>query len=102
MWLTTEDGTRVFSVGARENDGALADLEPGERVEFSVTAANPLSAGRYHVGCTVVRGTAGLDVLMHRERAVDLVSYGGGVIGLIGLRYDGIVSRRRSAEVIAQ
>ena len=29
-----------------------ATLRPGERIEFAVTAVNPLSAGRYHIGCT--------------------------------------------------
>ncbi len=100
MWLTTEDGVRVFSAGARENDGMLQDLEPGERVEFSITAFNPLSAGRYHIGCTVVRGSAGLDILMHRERAVDIVSYGSDLVGLIGLDYSGVVTRRHDREVI--
>ena len=32
MWVTNEDGVRVFSVGARENGEALGDLEPGERI----------------------------------------------------------------------
>jgi ABC-2 type transport system ATP-binding protein len=101
MWLTTEDGTRVFSVGARENGAALADLEVGERVEFAVTLVNPMSAGRYHVGCTVVRGSAGLDILLHRERAVDIVSYGGDVVGLIGLEYLGSITRERPASVVS-
>jgi ABC-2 type transport system ATP-binding protein len=102
MWLTTEDGTRVFSVGARENGGAaLTDLEAGERVQFAVTALNPMAAGRYHVGCTVVRGTAGLDILFHQDRATDIVSYGGDVVGLIGLHYESTVARHRSAPVVA-
>src|SRR4029077_5736349 len=68
IWITTEEGVRVFSVGARENEQALADLDAGERLEFSIPAANPLSAGRYYVGCSVVRGSAGLDILLHHER----------------------------------
>jgi ABC-2 type transport system ATP-binding protein len=102
LWFSTEDGTRVFSVGARENEGALGDLVAGERLEFSVASVNPLSAGRYHIGCTVVRGSAGLDILMHRDRAEDLVSYGGAVIGLVGLNYSGTVSRRSAAQAIAR
>jgi hypothetical protein len=102
MWFSTEDGARVFSVGARENEGALGDLTAGERLEFSIAALNPLSAGRYHIGCTVVRGSAGLDILMHRDRAADIVSYGGGVIGLVGLDYSGAVTRRSAAEAIAR
>jgi ABC-2 type transport system ATP-binding protein len=101
MWLSTEDGTRVFSVGARENDGALGDLQAGERLEFAFTAENVLSAGRYHIGCTLVRGSGGFDILMHRDRAVDIVSYGGDALGLVGVPYSGTVRRRRAAEVVA-
>jgi hypothetical protein len=36
MWVSNEEGVRVFSAGAREDHGPLADLEPGERIEFSI------------------------------------------------------------------
>lgn len=100
MWLSTEDAVRVFSAGAREDGGGLADLERGERLEFSISAVNPLSAGRYHVGCTVVRGTAGLEILLHKERATDFVSYGAELVGLVGIDYAGSVSRSRSEEAV--
>jgi hypothetical protein len=101
MWLATEDGTRVFSVGAREDGGALGDLAAGERLEFTVETDNVLSAGRYHIGCTVVRGSAGLEILMHRDRAADVVTYGGDAVGLIGIPYRGSVTRHGAAQAVA-
>lgn len=101
VWLTTEDGVRVFSVGARENGGALGDLEAGERVAFTMAAHNPLSAGRYHIGCTVVRGSAGLDILMHHDRVGDFVSYGVDLVGVIGIDHESSVTRGSSRERVA-
>jgi hypothetical protein len=100
MWIMTDDGVRVFSVGARENDEALADLAPGERLEFTVTATNPLSAGRYYVGCSVVRGSAGLDILLYLDRAFDFVSYGAELVGLVGIHYTGTVTRSRPSTAV--
>ena len=92
-WVTSEDGTRIFSFGAREKGDRLSDLQPGERIEFAVQARNSLSAGRYHVGCSLVRGTAGLDILLYLERVIDLVSYGADVVGLVGIEHSGSVTR---------
>jgi hypothetical protein len=100
MWLTTEERVRVFSVGAREDGAALADLQRGERVEFSIEAENPLSAGRYYVGAAVVRGSAGLDVLVYQERAADIVSYGADLVGLIGIEHAVSVVRSRAGEPV--
>jgi ABC-type polysaccharide/polyol phosphate transport system ATPase subunit len=93
LWLTSEDGVRVFSAGARENGEALADLRPGERVQFSIAAQNPLSAGRYYVGCGVTRGTAGLEILLFQNRATDVVSFGANLYGLVGVDYVPTLSR---------
>ncbi|HEY2768941.1 MAG TPA: ABC transporter ATP-binding protein [Solirubrobacteraceae bacterium] len=87
LWVTNEDRVRVFSAGAREDGGSLSDLEAGERVEFSVETENRLSSGRYHVGCTLVRGSAGLEVLLYTDRAADFVSYGMELHGLVGVDY---------------
>ncbi len=100
LWVTNEDRVRVFSLGAREDGAALADLEPGERVDFSIEAENPLSAGRYYVGCAVVRGSAGLDVLLYQDRAADIVSYGADFVGMIGIDHVVSVARTRSGEPV--
>ncbi|HEY3727890.1 MAG TPA: ABC transporter ATP-binding protein [Solirubrobacteraceae bacterium] len=95
LWLTSEDGVRVFSAGAREDGEALSDMEPGEVVEFSVAVRNPLSAGRYFVGCGVTRGTAGLEILLFQNRATDVVSYGVNLHGLVSVDMSPALTRTR-------
>jgi ABC-type multidrug transport system ATPase subunit len=99
MWLTSEEGVRVFASGARENGEALADLEAGQRLEFSIETENPLSAGRYYLGCSVTRGSAGLEALLFVERATDIVSYGADLHGLVGIEH--VAHVRRSRQPIA-
>jgi ABC-2 type transport system ATP-binding protein len=100
LWLTNEEGVRVFSLGARENGEALADLESGERLEFTVEAENPLSSGRYHLGCSVTRGSAGLETLLFTNRATDVVSYGADLHGLVGLNHVSHVTRTQTTETV--
>jgi ABC-type polysaccharide/polyol phosphate transport system ATPase subunit len=100
MWLSSEDGVRVFSAGAREDGGGLGDFERGERMEFSIEAENRLSAGRYYLGCTVVRGTAGLEALLFQDRAADIVSYGVSLDSLIGIDHTVSVTRLRAGEPV--
>jgi hypothetical protein len=100
MWVTNEDRVRVFSAGARENGEALGDLESGERIEFSIEAVNPLSAGRYFVGCSVTRGSAGLDVLLYQDGVAEIVSYGADFSALIGIDHVVSVTRTRAGEPV--
>jgi ABC-type polysaccharide/polyol phosphate transport system ATPase subunit len=100
MWLTTEDNVRAFSAGARENGEPLSDIEPGERLHYTITTENPLSAGRYYLGCGVTRGTAGLEILLFHNRAADVVSYGAQLHGLVGIDHSSEVVRTRSRETI--
>jgi hypothetical protein len=100
IWLTNQDGVRVFAAGAREDGAALSDLEPGERLEFAIELTNPLSAGRYFLGCSVTRGSAGLDTLLYVNRAADVVSFGADLHGLVAIDYVPTVTRTRTAETV--
>jgi ABC-type polysaccharide/polyol phosphate transport system ATPase subunit len=100
IWLANEDRVRVFSIGARENGDALGDLRTGERIEFSIDADNALSAGRYYLGCSVTRGSAGFEILLFQDRAADLVSYGASLHGLIGIEHEAHVTRTPAAEAV--
>lgn len=100
MWVINEDDVRVFATGARENGERLGDLAAGERLEFSVDLVNPLSSGRYYVGCSVTRGSAGLEALMFNNRCVDFVSYGANLHGLVGLDHVAKVTRARATETV--
>jgi len=101
VWLSNEDAIRVFSVGAREDGGALSNLERGERFEFSIEAENRLSAGRYYIGCSLVRGSAGLEILLSQERVADLVSFGAELHGLVGIDYSASFTRATTSEPVA-
>jgi ABC-2 type transport system ATP-binding protein len=100
MWVANEDRVRVFTVGARENGEALADFDPGERAEFSVELDNRLSAGRYYIGCGVTRGSAGLEILLFKDRAADIVSYGAELHGLVGVEHTSSFTRTSTAEPV--
>jgi hypothetical protein len=49
-----------------------------------------------------VRGTAGLDIMLHHERAIDLVSYGADLVGLVGLEYQTNVIRAGSSQTVSK
>jgi ABC-type polysaccharide/polyol phosphate transport system ATPase subunit len=100
MWLTNQDGVRVFAAGAREHGAALSDLEAGERLEFAIETSNPLSAGRYFLGCSVTRGSAGLETLLFVGRAADMMSFGADLHGLVGIDYASAVTRSGATETV--
>jgi ABC-type polysaccharide/polyol phosphate transport system ATPase subunit len=94
LWLETEDRTRIFSAGAREDGAALGDIARGERIELHAEIDNPLTSGHYYIGCSVARGSTGADIVLFINRAADFVVYGGeDVNGLTWLRNDVSVVR---------
>lgn len=101
MWLSNHDGQRIFSVGARENGEALTDLQPGEQLTFSVRLGNNLTAGHYYLGCSVTRGSAGLDVLLFQRRAADVVCYGAQLDGMFEPQHITNVTRSRAEQPVA-
>jgi ABC-type polysaccharide/polyol phosphate transport system ATPase subunit len=96
IWLSNEDGVRIFSVGARENGEGLSNLHAGERLELSVETDNIFTAGRYYLGCGLTQGTAGLEVLLFQSRVADIVSYGADVHGVVGVGYEATLHRTRA------
>ena len=85
FWLDNDEQTRIVSLGAREpDDTALGDIRAGERLEVSVAFDNWLPSGRHHVGFSVTRGTAGSDLLLWLDRAIDFQVWGGeSIVGLV-------------------
>jgi ABC-2 type transport system ATP-binding protein len=98
VWVDSEDGTKVFNSegGARVFAASTMgwregprDVRPGERVHVRVRAENRLASGRYHVGCSLIAGSAGQDVVVLDNRASTFVTYGGDdVYGLAQLDHE--------------
>ena len=102
LWIETEDRTRVFSAGVREDDGPLRSIAAGERIDVRAEIDNPLTSGRYYVGTSVTRGTRGSDVVLFLDRAADYLVYGGeDVNGLMWLRNDVQIERSRSEAALS-
>lgn len=100
LWIETEDRTRVFSAGVREDGGPMRAIEKGERIVINAEIDNPMTAGRYFIGCSVTRGTQGSDVVLYLDRAADYMVYGGEEVnGLMWLRNDVRVERSRSEAI---
>jgi hypothetical protein len=100
LFLTNEDGVHVFAVGATEDGGPLSTIDQGERVEFAIECENRFSAGRYYVGCSVVQGSAGLEVVLHHERASDVLSYGKALFGIVSIEHTPTFTRLGPGEPI--
>ncbi len=105
VWIDSEDPTRVYGTDAyarafaastihwREGPG---DLRAGERVHVRVRAHHRLADGRYHVGCSVLSGPGGEDVVALELRALSFTSYGDpAVYGLARMEHELTVERER-------
>jgi hypothetical protein len=101
FWIDGEEQQRIVSFGAREEDGgALRDLRRGERVELVLELHNWLASGRHYVGCSVSRGTAGADVVLFLERAIDFHVWGGEALeGLTTVPHRFVAARDTSLEI---
>jgi ABC-type polysaccharide/polyol phosphate transport system ATPase subunit len=100
LWIENEDHTRIFSVPALEEERPLADIAPGERLEINAEIENPLTSGRYYIGCSVTRGSSNADIVLFLDRAIDFLIYGGeNVNGLMWLRNEVRVERSTAAAV---
>jgi ABC-type polysaccharide/polyol phosphate transport system ATPase subunit len=76
FWVDDEEGTRVLATSTLTLAEPLAAVAAGERLHVRVESPNILQDGRYHLGCSLLSGSAALDIvaLVHRHRAFH--SYG--------------------------
>ena len=100
MWLIDRGRASACSPPGRERTAAGSPISSRASALSSRSSAdNPLSAGRYYVGCTVVRGIGRARILLHKDRATDFVSYGAELAGLDrGRLHRELVSRKRAQE----
>jgi len=76
VWIDSEEDERVFAAstgGWREPPRAV---EAGERIHLRLRAGNRLAAGRYHLGCSLLAGSAARDIVVLDNRAATFVTYG--------------------------
>jgi ABC-2 type transport system ATP-binding protein len=95
FWVDDEEGARVFATSTRPWPEA-APLESGDRLEVSVDLDNLLTSGRYHIGCSLLSGSAALDVVALTNRHTSFVVFAGDhVYGLVQLDHELRVERDR-------
>jgi ABC-type polysaccharide/polyol phosphate transport system ATPase subunit len=96
FWVDDEEDARVFATSTRPWEPA-APLEPGDRLHVTVNVENLLASGRYHIGCSLLSGSAALDIVVLVNRHRPFIVYAGDyVYGLVQLRHELHVDRDRS------
>jgi ABC-type polysaccharide/polyol phosphate transport system ATPase subunit len=96
FWVDTDDDVRVFATSSRGWPDET-DLNPGDRLEVSVDVENLLQPGGYHIGCSLLSGSAALDVVALANRARPFTVYGDRVYGLVRLEHELRLDRERAS-----
>ncbi len=96
MWLTSQDGVRVFAAGAREDGTSLSISKPANASSSRSRRSTRSRPDATSLGCSVTRGTAGLDTLLFVARAADVVSYGADLHGLVRLEHTSALTRAKA------
>jgi hypothetical protein len=71
FWIDDDNDTRILATSTLKLDHPLAPIEPGDRLHVAFETHNTLQDGRYHIGCSLLSGSASLDIvaLVHRHRS---------------------------------
>jgi ABC-type polysaccharide/polyol phosphate transport system ATPase subunit len=96
FWVDDENDTRILATSTLRNETAVAPLAPGDRLHVTFDTRNALQDGRYHIGCSLLSGSASLDIvaLVHRHRSFH--SYGAEhVYGAMDFQHEFRVDRER-------
>jgi ABC-type polysaccharide/polyol phosphate transport system ATPase subunit len=94
FWVDDDDDARILATSTRPWEDS-PPLEPGDRLEVTVEARNILGDGRYHIGCSLLSGSAALDIVALVNRHKPFHVYGAErVYGLIEFDHDLRVERR--------
>ncbi|MEA2411290.1 MAG: type transport system ATP-binding protein [Thermoleophilaceae bacterium] len=95
FWVDDEEGARILATSTRPWD-EQPPLEPGDRIEVRVTTKNVLADGRYHIGCSLLSGSAALDIVALVNRHKQFHVFGAErVYGLIEFEHTLRVDRHR-------
>jgi ABC-2 type transport system ATP-binding protein len=96
FWVDDESDTRILATSTLKLEQPVAPLEPGDRLHVTFETRNALQDGRYHIGCSLLSGSASLDIvaLVHRHRSFH--SYGAEhVYGAMDFEHEFRVDRER-------
>jgi ABC-2 type transport system ATP-binding protein len=95
FWVDDERDSRIFATSTRPWD-EQPPLEPGDRLNVTVETRNLLHHGRYHVGCSLLSGSAALDVVALVHRHASFHVYGSDqVFGLVAFDHTLHLDRSR-------
>jgi len=99
IWVDTEDDERLWSASTLGWHDPPRRVQPGERIHARARAGNRLTSGRYHIGCSLLAGSAGQDIVVLDNRAAIFVTYGGDhVYGLAHLDHELVLERTPNSE----
>jgi ABC-2 type transport system ATP-binding protein len=83
FWVDDEEDARILATSTRPWEDK-PPLEPGDKLNVTVETKNILGDGRYHIGCSLLSGSAALDIVALVNRHKSFHSYGAEkVYGLI-------------------
>ena len=93
FWVDDEEDARIFATSTRPWPDAQP-LANGDRLQVTVDVENLLASGRYHIGCSLLSGSAALDIVALVNRYKPFVVYAGDhVYGLVQLDHELRVDR---------
>jgi ABC-type polysaccharide/polyol phosphate transport system ATPase subunit len=96
FWVDDEDDARILATSTRPWDDS-PPLEPGDRLQVTVETHNLLANGRYHIGCSLLSGSAALDIVALVNKHKPFHVYGSQhVYGLVEFEHTLSVERERS------
>jgi ABC-type polysaccharide/polyol phosphate transport system ATPase subunit len=75
FWVDDEGGTRILATSTLRTEAVAAPLEPGDRLTVTFETRNALQDGRYHVGCSLLSGSAALDIIALVHQHTSFHSY---------------------------
>jgi ABC-2 type transport system ATP-binding protein len=97
IWVDDENDARVFATSTRPWPEA-PPAEAGQSLHVRVDLDNRLAGGRYHIGCSLLSGSAQLAVVALVNRHKPFVVYGSGhVFGLVAIDHELHVDRETGA-----
>jgi ABC-2 type transport system ATP-binding protein len=96
FWIDDDNDLRILATSTLRSERVAAPLEPGDRLQVTFETRNALQDGRYHIGCSLLSGSAALDIVALVHRYGSFHSYGAEhVYGAIDFEHEFHVERSR-------